>query len=287
MAVRITKFPAISGVGTDFHGIAPPSSAPVPPNPAPIPTAPWLSLDSIHLMQTFVTGKYSGRVLTEALPDTLWQSDWGPMQVHIPLTPVQATPSRIVLFLASSTKFWMASFAVQEAVGGAVMAGGGSAPVAVSLPVWLTNTQKCQDVACAYAFVAPFGIGFVEPSIRWVGYCFGDLAANAIGMAGDALTAMIFSKFGGKLLPKTWADDQLLGGLASALMGHVTTLLGNKAPWAATFVGSLGAVFAVVFETAAPAALAGAAVSELAGKLANGVGDEWGSRDSYQGVRGR
>jgi hypothetical protein len=287
VAVRITKFPAISGVGTDFHGVAPPSSAPVPPNPAPIPTAPWLSLDSIPAMQLLVTGKYSDQVFTESFPDTLWQSDWGPMQVHIPLTPVQATPSRVVLFLASSTKFWMASFAVKEAVGGAVMAGGGSAPVAVSLPVWLTNTQKCQDVVCAYSFVAPLGIGFVVPSIRWVGYCFGDLAANAIGMVGDALTAMIFSKFGGKLLPKTVADDQLFGGLASALMGHVTTLIGNKAPWASTFTGALGVAFAAVFETAAPAVVAGAAVSELAGKLANGVGEEIGSRDSYQGVRGR
>ena len=206
MTMRISKFPPISGFGRDTHGVLPPSMPPVPPspvNPALIPTFMWMAFLINHL-SAGIFGKYTqANVSTEGLGDILAGHDWGMGQLHLPQAPVTGSPSIALLTFSASHKYWMPSYAVQESpVGGALaMVGGGSAgAVAVSTAAYMISLQDCIDVGGASTgLVAPLGVGFQVPSTRWVGFSWTDLAAGAISMAGDALSAVVGGAVGGKL----------------------------------------------------------------------------------------
>ncbi|MBZ5592580.1 MAG: hypothetical protein LAP39_10120 [Acidobacteriia bacterium] len=244
MAMRISKYVPIFGIGVDTHNAIPPNWValpPAPPVPSPFPANRWL-VTCICQPTAMLTGKWTlPRTATEGMGDILWQYDWGPLQLHWPIGPVFLSPAgTIVLTLGSSIKYWVPSFAVQEGLdGGSIaMMSPGKVAVACSYPVFLIPTQDCQDIGGA-AFVAPTSISFQMVSTRWVGFNWGDLCAGLLGMAGDALLAFAVSKLGGRLLPGTLADNQLLGGLAGNAMNVLAGLLGGTAGQG-PFLGGLG-----------------------------------------------
>ena len=242
--LRISKYPPICGIGLDTHNaiapnwVAPP---PAPPSPAPSPANKWIVTIGTP-WGALLTGKWTQpSVATEGMGDILWQYDWGPGQFHIAVGPVILSPvGMVVLTLGSSIKYWLPSFAVQEKLEGGIIAmmAGGKVAVAVTLPIWMILTQDCQDIGGA-AFVAPTSICFQAPSTRWVGFSFGDFIAGLLGMAADALLAFAISKLGGKLLPGTLADNQLLGGMAGNLFNLGAGFLGGTAGFG-PFIAGLG-----------------------------------------------
>jgi hypothetical protein len=222
MGGRIAKFPPIGGLAQDMHAALPPSippPPPAPPNPAPVPAF-WVHMIATPISGQFVTGKYtSASVATEAMGDVIWGHDWGPLQIHLPLPPILATPAMGVLPIASQSKYFLPAFSVKEPVDGAVA--GGATPVAISLPCFFIQQQTCQDAA-GWGFVAPFGICFQMVSVRWVGFTLGDLLAGLIGMAGDALGNLVLSGFGNAMgVPSTVG-----GAVFGAVCNNIVTGLG-------------------------------------------------------------
>jgi hypothetical protein len=248
-----------------MHQALPPSvppPPPAPPNPAPVPAA-WIHTIATPTSGHFITGKYTQLVVTEFQGDILWQHDWGPLQMHIPLPPILMTPSIGVLPLASQAKYFLPAFAIKEPQEGAVP--GGATPIAVSTPAFCINVETCQDSA-GWGFVLPAGLCFQNVSTRWVGMTWGDLFAGLIGMAGDALQGLALSGFGNLIgLPNT-----MMGGVAGAGINAAATGLGL---WTGTL--STGAQAGVNVGVAAtiPVFGAGVLVSWGAGQLANAVGD--------------
>jgi hypothetical protein len=234
-----------------------------------------------------VTGKFSlVSVVTEGMGDILWGHDWGPGQVHLPVPPMAPllTPSLAVLLVGSTTKYFLPSFALKEAQDGAIA--GGSNPVAVSLPVFIILTQQCQDSSCALSFVGPSSICYQQVSVRWVGFCLGDVIAGAIAMGADALAAFVLSKYGGQVFKNTTWDDQLLGGLGSSFMGFGSALAG-LVPGGYLALGSLGlagTVFAVT-GSAASLALLAPLIGYAGGALGSQAGEWWGSEEGDWGPK--
>jgi len=263
--MRIAKCPPLTGVAFDFHQAVPPISPPVPPSPAPIPTYKWIHTFVSHLMAMFVTGKYAkARVTTEVMGDILWQYDWGPTQLHIPLPPI-STPSILLLALTSQVKFFLPAFAVKEPVDGAFTAG--ETPVAIATPAWLIPVQTCQDLA-GWGFVAPFGICFVVPSTRHVGVTLGDVLAGFIGMAGDALGNLVLSGIGSGLgIPNNirgCLTGAGLNALYSGLNIGIGTLSSDGQMYVSMILGTGFGPFGVPV-----------LISYGAGLAANAVGDAW------------
>ena len=266
--MRIAKYPPIRGLATDLHQALPPSvppPPPAPPNPVPVPQAGWIHTIGTPVSGHFVTGKYTTSVRTEFLGDILWQHDWGPLQIHVPLPPILASPSIIALPLASQAKYFLPAFAIKEPQEGSVS--GGATPIAVSTPAFLIPVQTCQDIA-GWGFVLPAGICFQLVSTRWVGMTWGDLFAGLIGMAGDALGNLVLSGFGNLLgLPNT-----LAGGIAGAAINNVATGLGIYSGTLST-EGQAGLAVGLA-ATTGPFGVA-ILVSFGAGQAANAVGDAW------------
>ncbi len=296
MSMRISKYLPIGGIGADAHMALPPSvppPPPAPPNPSPIPQNRYLVAISLTASAA-LTGKWSlASVQTEGMGDILWQYDWGPGQIHQAIGPAILTPSMIALALGSTAKYFLPSFSVKERVEGGTLAmiGGGEAPVAISTPTYCIPLEDCQDIS-GIGFVAPTSVSFQNISTRWVGFNFGDMAAGLIGMAGDALSAAIISRFGGQFIPGSW-DDQLLGGLASTGMMHVGNLLASlpPIPIVAGAAGSgpllSGVGHALSWEGASATAglvVLAPLVAWGAGWAGNKVGDTWGSDESDTGV---
>jgi hypothetical protein len=280
MSMRISKYLPIFGIGADMHMALPPSMPPpppAPPNPAPIPTNRYVVTISSTAAQA-IFGKWTlASVATEGMGDILWGYDWGPLQMHVAVGPALITPSLALLPLASSIKYFLPSFAIQEKADGGALAAGGTAAVAISAPSYMINVQDCQDIN-GVGFVLPTGMCFQQVSTRWVGFCFGDFAAGIIGMAGDAAAAAIISKFGGKLLPKTFADDQLLAGIGGVLVTHLGNYLSAQSGWAMAGLG-VGAGAAAFFGAPAlGAVLIAPVVAWGFGQAAGAVGENWGSQ---------
>jgi hypothetical protein len=254
----------------DIHSVIPPSippPPPAPPNPVPVPSAPWIHQIVTPISGYFYTGKYtSTRVATEGMGDMIWQHDWGPLQPHIPLPPILATPGMIALPLASQAKFFLPAFSVKEPVDGAVS--GGETPVAIVLPIYMMQVQTCQDIG-GWGFVGPTGICFELVSARWVGFTFGDLLAGMIGMAGDALSNLCLSGLGNA----AGIPSNLAGGIAGAGINAASGLFGM---WTGSMssTGSQGAANAAAF-AACPGFGIATSISWGAGLAANAVGDAW------------
>lgn len=276
--MRISKYPPLCGLGIDRHGALPPIIPPPPPagpNPAPIPTHTWIHTIVVPYTAA-ITGKWSmDSVQTEGMGDILWQYDWGPLQPHVPM-PAILTPSIAVLLLGSTAKYWMASHAITEHVDGGALASGDAA-VAVSLPIFIISGEDCWDTASALSFVLPSSVLSQAVSVRWVGFNFWDAVASAIAMAGDAVAALITSKFGGKFIPGSW-DDQLLGGLASTGMMHAGNLLASLPPgFVLSGSGGLTAAVCWLANTSAGLVFLAPVVAMAAGQGGSWIGDNWGS----------
>jgi hypothetical protein len=280
MSMRISKYLPIFGLGGDMHMALPPSMPPpppAPPNPAPIPVNRYVVTIASTAAQA-IFGKWTlASVATEGMGDILWGYDWGPLQMHIAIGPALITPSLAILPLGSSIKYFLPSFAIQEKADGGALASGSTAAVAVSTPGYYINGQDCQD-SNGIGFVLPTSMLFQQVSVRWVGFCFGDMAAGFIGMAGDAAAAALVSHFGGKLLPKTLADDQLLAGLGGTAIVHIGGLLSNLPGWGLLGVGGVAGVAALAGAGPLAAVLAAPLVSYAAGQAATAVGENWGSK---------
>ncbi len=273
MSFRISKFPPISGFGTDLHGVLPPSMPPVPPspvNPAPIPTYGWFAFMTNHA-SALIFGKFTQfNVATEFLGDILAGHDWGMGQPHIPSPPVTASPSIILCTLGAGHKYWMPSYAVQETpAGGAIsLIGASGSAVAISSPIFMISIQDCIDVGGAnVGLVAPFGLGFQVPSSRWVGFTWSDLAAGLISMAGDALSAAVGGAIGGKVTDGcSTATQAVVGALMNAgnniLQNTMNAVLPNDAG------GNVaGAIMGTSLFFGAPAS-----IGLLSGRAADAVG---------------
>lgn len=270
--MRIAKFPPLFGFGQDFHQVMPPSvppPPPAPPNPVAIPTALWFHQIITPISGHFYTGKYtSSSVATEGMGDVIWGHDWGPLQLHVPLPPILATPSLALLPLASQSKFFLPAFSVKEPVNGAVA--GGATPVAISTPAFFIQQQTCQDLA-GWGFVAPFGLSFQLVSTRWVGFTLGDFLAGMIGMAGDALGNLVLSGAGNAMgIPSTVG-----GAVAGAALNHAATLLSmgvgtvdekNQGGAVGVVMAATGGIFGVGIVVG---------IGYGAGLAANAVGDAW------------
>lgn len=288
MTARIAKYPPIAGVGIDFHSVAPPSippPPPAPPNPVPIPSHPWFVTINSQISGFALTGKWSWqRVTTEGIGNILWGHNWGPGQTHIPFPPIVASPSILLRILASSTKYWLPSFSVREPVDGS--APGGDTPVAVSTPAWVISTQNCQDVS-GWPFVAPTTFCFQLVSTKHVAFTLGDLGAGAIGMAGDALTAVIGRAIGG---PNSNVQA-IAGALSGALINHVLSRLPPQGQPADTILGALMNAAAMTGLGEGGGGGAGNAISALVtpavSYLAGQASDASGSGSTYRrGVDG-
>lgn len=289
MSMRITKYPPLQGRSVDLHKALPPSvppPPPSPPNPAPVPGAAWAVVITNPLMGLILTGKWSmASVVTEGLGDVLQGHDWGPLQIHIPMAmPVITSPSQGVLPLTSSTKYFLPSFSIQEKVDGTFP--GGGTPVAISFPVFMIQTQNCQDY-----FPSLLSVCFQLVSTRWVGFTLGDALAGVICVAGDALAQNVGSLFGGSVFP----GDTVNAAVGNALLGHGIGLATNV-------IGAVGGKVAGVDAGKMSRTMAGAAalgagggplagallgplISDGAGMLASDVGNTWGSTESSEGTR--
>ncbi len=232
-------------------------------------------------------------VQTEGKGDILWgyYRGWGSAY---PVFPHYVTTSLPILALGSTTKYFLPSFAVKEAIDGGALAGSGSGPVAVSFPAYCIPTQQCHDVG-GVGFCFPSSVCFQDFSTRWVGFCFGDFLAGSIGVAADALSAAILSKFGGNLFKNTKLDDVLFGGLASSfILTSQSVNVINALPDGVKIVeGVLGVTLGgFVFAEGAYATVGAFGALLLAplagwggGLLANEVGDSWGSEEGEHGYR--
>lgn len=269
MVGRIAKYDPIMAVALDAHQASTVVTAANPPPAPPIPVLPavhWVNMATVPVSAMFLTGKYTRTTANEAMGAILWQHDWGPLQIHLPV-PAECLVSitLALLPLGSQAKFFLPAFAVQEACGGAIP--GGATPVAPCLPIYCMQVQTCQDIG-GWGFSAPMGMAIVVPSVRWVNFTLGDLFAGLIGMATDCVTGLICSGAGKAFdLP-----DSLAGGVAGAMINHSLTgiqayqgtlsddgQLGSSVIAACTipFIG--GAVFAGYW----------------GGQMANSVGNNW------------
>ncbi len=269
MVGRITKFPPISALALDAHQASTVVTAANPPPAPPIPMLPavhWVNMATVPISAMFLTGKYTRTTANEFMGAVLWQHDWGPLQVHLPV-PAEflLSISLALLPLASQAKFFLPAFAVQEAMEGAIP--GGATPVAVCLPIFCMQVQTCQDIA-GWGFSAPMGMAIVVPSVRWVNFTMGDLYAGLIGMATDCVTGLICSGAGKALgLP-----DSLAGGVAGAMINNALT--GIQA-WQGT-MGTMGQAGTSVGAAATIPIFGVAVLAGWAGGLAaNSVGGDW------------
>lgn len=281
--MRISKYPPISGLGSDTHQAAPPSvppPPPAPPNPSPIPSNLYVVVNNCAMGPVY--GKWSmASVQTEGMGDVLWQYDWGPLQTHIAAAPAVQTPSMAILLINSSTKYFLPSFSVKEKVeGGVLQSIGGDAPVAISTAAFLITAQNCQDVS-GVGFVLPSNTCFQLVSTRWVAFTFGDFAAGMIGMVGDAASAAAGSLFG----------DMFPGDFGKTFMGSLTTALigqGIKVGTALLPGGKIISTYAGIFmlglgQPGAAGPMLTPLVSDGANMLATEVGDTWGSKPPSEG----
>lgn len=274
MPARVAKYPPIVGVGMDYHSVAPPSvppPPPAPPNPAIIPVYPWIVQVSTQIAGFALTGKWSWhRVTVEGVGNILWGHDWGMGQAHVPVPPVLASPSIVMRVLGSSTKYWLPTFSVREPVDGSVP--GGDTPMAVSTPAWVTSTQNCQDIS-GWPFVAPTTFCFQMVSSKHVAFTFADLGAGAIGMAGDAVGALVGRAIGGA--PKM--QDVIAGAAAGALIGQLMARLPPPPGGTSLWQGLLGGAAMLGLGDAgggtgnAVAALVAPFISQGAGSASNRV----------------
>lgn len=272
MSGRIGKYPPIGGIAQDLHQVMPPSvppPPPAPPNPLPVPNAPWVHMIATPTMGAVYTGKWTAAsVASEGMGNLIWGHDWGPMQVHLPLPPILATPSIGLLMLTSQSKYFLPAFSVKEPVDGVVP--GGKTPVAISTPAFFIQQQTCQDIG-GWGFVAPFGISFQMVSTHCVGFTLGDLLAGMIGMAGDALGNLVLSGAGNAMgIPSTVG-----GAVAGAAINHAVTLMGMGIGTLSED-GQKGAVVAAVGLTGGVFGIGIAVgIGYGAGLAANAVGDAW------------
>ncbi len=262
VAMRIAKFPAINGIGLDPHTVKPGSLPPVPPappNPAPLPMYPWI-VTICNQASPLIFGKFTlTNSITEYMGDILAGHDWGKMQPHIPTPPV-VTPTMVQVTMASSHKYFMPSYAVQESPnGGAVSVGGGGTPVAFVTPAFLITLQDCIE-----SFVAPTGVGFNVPTTRWVGFGLADLAAGLISMASDGLGSVLADKVGEE------AAEAIMD-MAGAVLGAALSCAADAAQAAADAAPAGQAPAAVAAAVAAVLAPAAAVLSDD-GSLADTVG---------------
>lgn len=269
MTMRISKYFPISGVGIEPHGLLPPSAA--PPNPAAVvPTYPWVA-GCVNFGSALIFGKFTGTIATEFLADILAGYDWGMGQPHVPIPPCTATPAIALCTLGASHKYWMPSYAVQEAVaGGAIaMAGGGSGPVAISTPAFFISLQDCIDVGGArVGLVAPLGIGIQVASTRWVGFGAADFFAGVIGMAGDAASAVVGGAIGGKLFGNI--GSQMGQAVAGAAFGMANSVVQGLMGRATSDSGGARAIMGLAALFSVGGAPAG--IGLLSGQVADAVG---------------
>ncbi len=277
---RISKYLPVTGLGYDTHQALPPSIPPPPPtpNPAPIPANAYIVVTNCLMGAIF--GKWSqASVMTEGMGNILWQYDWGPLQYHQAVTPAVLTPTMAVKLANSSVKYFLPSFSVKERTdGGALQAPGGQTPVAISTPAYCIPCQDCQGVGAPseIGFVLPTSVCFQVPSTRWVGFNFGDFAAGLIGMAGDAASAFIGSKFGGNVFPSSM--NAIASQLAGAALGHAISIAGNfGGPTAQACLTAAGVGWGGSGGTSFAANAFGPLVSSGANWVAGQVGDTWGS----------
>lgn len=288
MSMRITKYPQLGGFGSDLHTVWAGSMPPMPPmlpNPAPIPWYSWLAV-IMNLAGASLTGKYTKeKCITEFMSDTLVGHDWGMFQLHIPIPPVVLAPNMPVLTLASSHKYFLPCYSVQETPQGGALSliGAGATPVAVSLPACCIPLQDCWE-----CIVAPSSVVFNLPTTRWVGFSWGDLFAGLVLLAGDALAARVSSA----VLSKVFKLDNLLSSCVGVVLGAVNTAVANfaNAKIASGDLGAPAAVLTIVVVygarikpdlavKAAPvigkavALLGPAIISVTASQIANWVGD--------------
>jgi hypothetical protein len=191
-------------------------------------------------------------------------------QLHLPQAPVTGSPSIALCTAAAGHKYWMPSYAVQEAVAGGALAmvGGGSGPVAISTSVFMISLQDCIDVgATPTGLVAPLGVGFQQPSTRWVGFSGADFFAGVIGMAGDALSAAVGGRIGGQL-------GEGLGNFGSAVVGAVFGIGNNVVQGLLSrgTDGDGGSRFVVGMMAAGSLLCAPAGIGILSGQAADAVG---------------
>ena len=278
IAMRITKFPPIAGIGLDPHNIpvgSLPPVPPAPPNPAEMPMYPWIVAITNHA-PALIFGKFTvTHSVTEGLGDILAGHDWGIMQAHIPTPPV-VTPKIPVVTMGSSHKYYLPSYAVQETPqGGALaLAGATGSAVAITLPTFQISLQDCIEM-----FVAPTGIGYQVPSVRWVGFGLADLLAGAVSMAGDGLGAAASGAIG-NALGEGLSD--MAGAVIGAVLNCVNTAVQNRAN--ATTAADAGATANSTLGLACSILLAPAAIGLAVGRIADadgGIGRNMSEADSH------
>jgi len=291
--MRISKYPPLQGRSVDLHKALPPSvppPPPSPPNPSPVPNAGWAVAIVNPAMGFALTGKWSQiSVVTEGMGDVLQGHDWGPLQIHIPMAmPVISSPTQAVLPFTSSTKYFLPSFSVQEKADGTFP--GGATPVAISFPVFMIQTENCQDY-----FPSLLSMCFQLVSTRWVGFTLGDALAGVIGVAADALTQNIAGLFG-NVFPGETAEAAIANALLGHAIGAATNLMGaavgkvggaDAGKLTRTMVGAAALGWGGRGGTAVAGVLLTPLVSDGAGMLASDVGDTWGSTESSEGTRQR
>jgi hypothetical protein len=278
VAMRITKFPPIAGIGLDPHTVKPGSLPPVPPappNPAPLPMYPWIVAITNHA-PALIFGKFTvTHSVTEGLGDILAGHDWGIMQPHIPTPPV-VTPQMPIVTMGSSHKYYLPSYAVQETPqGGALaLAGATGSAVAITLPSFQISLQDCIE-----SFVAPTGIGYQVPSTRWVGFGLSDIIAAAVSMAGDGLGAAASGAIGNVL---SAGMSDMAGAVLGAVLNCANTALQNRAN--ANTAADAGSTATSTLGIAATLVFAPAAIGLAIGRLADadgGVGRNMSAPDAH------
>ncbi len=264
IAMRISKYPPIGGVGLDPHTVKPGSLPPVPPappNPVPLPMYPWI-VTICNPASALIFGKFTiTNSITEGMGDILAGHDWGMLQPHLPTPPV-VSPTMPIVTMGSSHKYFLPSYAVQETPqGGALaLAGASGSAVAVSTPAFCINLQDCIE-----SFVAPVGMGFQVPSVRWVGFGLSDLLAAAISMGGDGLGAVVSGSLGEAL-------GSGLSDMGGAVLGAVLNVVNTAAQNFVNAQPSNGAAAAGGLAMASMIVLGPAAIGLASGKLADAAG---------------
>lgn len=271
VAMRIAKFPALSGVGLDPHTVPPGSLPPVPPalvNPAPMPFYPWI-VSMSNQGPPLIFGKFTlTGTITEYFTDMLAGHDWGMGQTHIPAPPV-VSPAMPLVTMGSSHKYFMPSYAVKETPqGGALaMAGASGSAVAIVDPGFMMVLQDCIQ-----SFVAPLGMGFNAPTVRWIGFGVFDLAAGAISMIGDGLGAAVSGAIGDAAADLT---DDVSGAVFGAVLncaGAAATNYAAANPDAAA-AGGVAVAVAAVYSPVTAVLAAPAVIGLGTGMAADFVGE--------------
>lgn len=270
MTMRIAKYPALPSIGFDQHNVLPgsfPPPAPTP-NPAPIPMHTWF-VPITNFGSPEIFGKFTRvNTITEGMGDILAGHDWGMLQPHIPMPPVVMAPNMPLVTMGSSHKYFLPSYAVQETPqGGALaMAGASGSAVAVTTPAFVINLQDCIE-----AFVAPTGIGFQIPSVRWVGFGVCDFLAGLISMGADGLGAKVSGSLGEAMGGAMGLAENGMGG---AILGAVLNA-GNAAAqnWAnANLPPGAAGTAAGYMPMACMVVLGPAAIGLASGRIADAVG---------------